>query len=287
MNTRHASPPEGITEGITRRSLALLALGLAAPLVRAQKGDTPDPESSPRWQQVRKGLFGARALHPGDGVIVLEAPPRAEDAAVVPVALRAQFPQTPARHIRRLMLLIDNNPSPVAATFDYTLDSGRAEVETRVRVDEYGFLRAVAETNDGELYMATRYVKASGGCSAPPGKDPAAALASLGRMRLRVQGDPRSGEPVLAQLMISHPNHSGLVMDQLTRQYTPAHFVRKVEVTYAGRPVLTADLDFAISENPHLRFWFVPKPPQGELRAAVVDSQDLRFEQSIGLGPPS
>lgn len=287
MNTRHASPPEGITEGITRRSLALLALGLAAPLVRAQKGDTPDPESSPRWQQVRKGLFGTRALHPGEGVIVLEAPPRAEDAAVVPVALRAQFPQTPARHIRRLMLLIDNNPSPVAATFDYTLDSGRAEVETRVRVDEYGFLRAVAETNDGELYMATRYVKASGGCSAPPGKDPAAALASLGRMRLRVQGDPRSGEPVLAQLMISHPNHSGLVMDQLTRQYTPAHFVRNVEVTYAGRPVLTADLDFAISENPHLRFWFVPKPPQGELRATVVDSQDLRFEQAIGLGPPS
>jgi sulfur-oxidizing protein SoxY len=283
MNTHHASPPPGIT----RRSLALLALGLAAPLVRAQKSDTTDPQASPRWQQVRKSLFGTRPVRPGEGVIVLEAPPRAEDAAVVPIALRAQFPQTPARHIRRLMLLIDNNPSPIAATFDFTLDSGRAEVETRVRVDEYGFLRAVAETNDGELYMATRYVKASGGCSAPPGKDPSAALASLGRMLLRVQGDPRSGEPVLAQLMINHPNHSGLVMDQLTRQYTPAHFVRKVEVTYAGRPVLTADLDFAISENPHLRFWFVPKPPQGELRATAVDSQDLRFEHAIGLGPPS
>jgi sulfur-oxidizing protein SoxY len=262
-------------------------MGLAAPWVHAQKGDPSDPESSPRWQQVRKSLFGTRPLHRGEGVIVLEAPPRAEDAAVVPVALRAQFPQTPARYIRRLMLVIDNNPSPIAATFDYTLASGRAEVETRVRVDEYGFLRAVAETNDGQLYMATRYVKASGGCSAPPGKDPAAALATLGRMRLRVQGDPRGGEPVLAQLMISHPNHSGLVMDQLTRQYTPAHFVRQVEVTYAGRPVLTADLDFAISENPHLRFWFVPQPPQGELRAVVVDSQDQRFEQAIGVGPPS
>ena len=283
MNTRHAHIPEGIT----RRNLALLALAMASPLARGQRSDGPDPESSARWQQVRKGLFGTRTLHPGDGVIVLEAPPRAEDAAVVPVALRGQFPQTSARHIRRVVLLIDNNPSPIAATFDYTVESGRADVETRVRIDEYTFVRAVAETNDGELYMAARYVKASGGCSASPGKDPAAALASLGRMRLRVQGDPRSGEPVLAQLMISHPNPSGLVMDQLTRQYTPAHFVRKVEVTYAGRPVLKADLDFAISENPHLRFWFVPKPPQGELRAAVVDSQDLRFEQAIGLGPPS
>lgn len=283
MNTRHAHIPEGIT----RRNLALLALAMASPLARAQRSDGPDPESSARWQQVRKGLFGTRTLHPGDGVIVLEAPPRAEDAAVVPVALRGQFPQTSARHIRRVVLLIDNNPSPIAATFDYSVESGRAEVETRVRIDEYTFVRAVAETNDGELYMATRYVKASGGCSAPPGKDPAAALASLGRMRLRVQGDPRSGDPVLAQLMINHPNHSGLVMDQLTRQYTPAHFVRKVEVTYAGRPVLKADLDFAISENPHLRFWFVPRPPNGELRATAVDSQDLRFEQAIGLGPPS
>ena len=283
MNTRHAHIPEGIT----RRNLALLALAMASPLARGQRSDGPDPESSARWQQVRKGLFGTRTLHPGDGVIVLEAPPRAEDAAVVPVALRGQFPQTSARHIRRVVLLIDNNPSPIAATFDYTVESGRADVETRVRIDEYTFVRAVAETNDGELYMATRYVKASGGCSAPPGKDPAAALASLGRMRLRVQGDPRSGDPVLAQLMINHPNHSGLVMDQLTRQYTPAHFVRKVEVTYAGRPVLKADLDFAISENPHLRFWFVPRPPNGELRATAVDSQDLRFEQAIGLGPPS
>ncbi len=283
MNTRHAHIPEGIT----RRNLALLALAMASPLARGQRSDGPDPESSARWQQVRKGLFGTRTLHPGDGVIVLEAPPRAEDAAVVPVALRGQFPQTSARHIRRVVLLIDNNPSPIAATFDYTVESGRADVETRVRIDEYTFVRAVAETNDGELYMAARYVKASGGCSAPPGKDPAAALASLGRMRLRVQGDPRSGDPVLAQLMINHPNHSGLVMDQLTRQYTPAHFVRKVEVTYAGRPVLKADLDFAISENPHLRFWFVPRPPNGELRATAVDSQDLRFEQAIGLGPPS
>lgn len=287
MNTRHAHPHAGIT----RRSLALLALAMASPWARSQdrppKADPTNPESSARWQQVRKSLFGTRPIRAGDGVIALEAPPRAEDSAVVPVAMRAQFSQTPARYIRRMVLVIDNNPSPIAATFDYSVESGRADIETRVRVDEYTFMRVVAETQDGELYMATRYVKASGGCSAPPGKDPAAALASLGRMRMRVQGDPRSGEPVLAQLMINHPNHSGLAMDQLTRQYTPAHFVRKVEVTYAGKPVLTADLDFAISENPHLRFWFVPRPANGELRATVMDSQDRRFEHAIGLGPPS
>ena len=83
-------------------------------------------------------------------------------------------------------------------------------------------------------------------------------------------------KPVLAQLMISHPNNSGLAMDQATRQFTPAHYVRKVDVTYAGKPVLSADVDFSISENPNFRFYFVPQAG-GELSASMVDSRDLRF----------
>ena len=51
----------------------------------------------------------------------------------------------------------------------------------------------------------TQYVKASGGCSAPAGKDQAAALANVGRMKFRVEGPVAIGKPALAQLMISHP----------------------------------------------------------------------------------
>jgi sulfur-oxidizing protein SoxY len=127
-------------------------------------------------------------------------------------------------------------------------------------------------------------VKASGGCSAPPGKDQQSALATLGRMRFRVDEGSVPGQPVLAQLMISHPNNSGLAMDQSTRQYTPAHFVRKVNVSYGGKPLLSADVDFSISENPNFRFWFVPQGA-GELKAEIVDSNDLRFESRVAYGP--
>ena len=153
-----------------------------------------------------------------------------------------------------------------------------------MRVDEYTHVRAIAETNDGKLYMTTRFVKASGGCSAPPGKDQAAALATLGRMKFRVEGEVDRNKPVLAQLMISHPNNSGLAMDQATRQFTPSHFVRKVDVSYAGRPVMSADVDFSISENPNFRFYFVPQGA-GELKAEVVDSNDLRFESALKVQP--
>ncbi len=272
-----------------RQVLALLAAAGTGPAwAQLKSGD--NPEASENWQRVKGSLFGKRPIRTdADGVVTLETPVRAEDAAIVPIAIRAQFAQSRERSIERVWLLIDNNPSPVAAIFEYTQLSGRADIETRVRIDEYTFVRAVAETSDGQLWMATRFVKASGGCSAPPGKDAQAALASLGKMRLRVDagGDAagaRSG-PLLAQLMISHPNHSGLAMDQLTRQYTPAHFVRRVNVTYRGQQVLTADLDFSLSENPNLRFYFVAPPGGGELKAEIVDSNDLKFETALRYSP--
>ncbi len=262
----------------------LAALLLAAPAA-AQLKSGDNPEASPVWQKVRASLFAGRSIEAASGDnVVIEAPARAEDAAIVPLALRARLPAGDARHVSKLYLIIDNNPSPIAAIFDFTRGSGQAEIETRVRVDEYTHVRAIAELSDGRLIMATRFVKASGGCSAPPGKDPQAALASLGKMRLRVDGEARRGRSVLAQLMISHPNHSGLAMDQATRQYTPAHYVRRVLVSYAGAPVLTADLDFAISENPNFRFHFVPQG-DGVLKAEIVDTQDLRFESALSLAP--
>lgn len=236
-----------------------------------------DPAASPVWQKVRASLFEGREIAPAPaGMLVLEAPARAIDAAVVPVAIRARFPQLPGNYVSRLYLIIDANPSPISGIFAFTPESGRAEVETRVRVDAYSHVRAIAETSDGRLFGVSRFVKASGGCSAPAGGDAQAALASLGQMRFRVDGPVNGTKPVLATLVIDHPNHSGLAMDQYTRQFTPAHFVRKVEVTYSGRPVFAADVDFSMSENPNFRFWFQPQGP-GELRATVVDSHDLRF----------
>jgi len=140
-------------------------------------------------------------------------------------------------------------------------------------------VRAVAELSDGTLAADARFVKASGGCSAPAGRD-AAAAGRVGRMRLALDGYAAYNEPVRAQLMISHPNDSGLAMDQLTRLYTPAYFVRSVKVTYAGKPILAAEVDFSISENPYFRFYFVPSG-EGELKAEVVDTKELRFETTL------
>ncbi len=53
-------------------------------------------------------------------------------------------------------------------------------------------------------------------------------------------------------------------------------------MTYDGKPVFSADVDFSISENPNFRFWFQPQG-DGELRATVVDSRELRFVAAQAL----
>jgi len=114
------------------------------------------------------------------------------------------------------------------------------------------------------------------------GKDPEAALARLGRMKFHLDQSVVLGEPNLAQLMISHPNDSGLAMDQVTRSYATPHFVRSVEVRYGGKLVMNAEVDFSISENPNFRFYFVPNG-EGELDAKVVDNENLEFTARVKL----
>jgi len=274
-----------------RLLIAAAALAAGAAVSAAPQQATDDPQASPIWRKVQASLFEGRAVQPAPaGLLTLDVPSRATDAAMVPLAIRARLPPGSTRHVVKLYLLIDANPSPVAAIFQFGPRSGRTEVETRVRIDEYSFVRAIAETSDGQLYGVVRFVKASGGCSAPAATDASAAASALGRMQLRVDadadGDAAGAQPVVAQLAISHPNHSGLAMDQATRQFTPAHYVRKVEVTYQGEPVFAADVDFSISENPNFRFYFVPRG-SGELRASVIDSHDRRFAAAQALPAPA
>jgi sulfur-oxidizing protein SoxY len=262
--------------------VGMLALGLG--LV----GSTfaADPNDVERWQQVRKSLFAERPIVEDKGAVLeLDTPIRAEDAAVVPIAIRTKHAQSEKQYIKKVYLVIDHNPSPVGAVFSFTPESGRADIETRVRVEEYTYVRAIAEMNDGTLYMRSNFVKASGGCSAPAGKDLEAAMARLGKMKFRIDGDVVPGQPTLAQLMISHPNISGMGMDQLTRLTPPPHFVRQIKVSYQGKPVMTADVDFTISENPNFRFYFLPAAGTGELKADVVDSNELKFESAIAIKP--
>ena len=171
------------------------------------------------------------------------------------MTIRTALPDGDPRHVTRIPLVIDENPAPVAATFTLGERAGVDAISTRVRVNAYTDVHAVAELSDGSLHVAEAYVKASGGCSAPMAKDPAAALANMGKMKMRLFPDEAPAR-ASAQLMIRHPNNSGLQMDQLTRFYIPAHFVSNLTIRQGDELVLSMEGGISISEDPNFRFAF-------------------------------
>ncbi|MCX7088644.1 MAG: quinoprotein dehydrogenase-associated SoxYZ-like carrier [Methylococcales bacterium] len=224
------------------------------------------------WNSTLKGqYFSGKNIVENTDIISLETPYRAEDPALVPLTISSKIPQTAERYIKKILVLVDNNPFPFVAEFDLTPESGKADLSMRVRINTYSFVRAIAEMNTGELVMAKQFVKASGGCSAPIGADMDAAMQRLGKMKFKLDPTFKAGEPSLAQLLISHPNVTGMQMDQVTRFIKKSHFVEKMQVTFEGRPVLTAKTDIAISSDPNFRFYFVPKS-NGVLKAEIMDT---------------
>lgn len=223
------------------------------------------------WAQIRGQYFGDRPITETAEVVVLHAPERAEDAAQVPIRVEAKLP---AAQVTRLILFADNNPVPHIGTFRFGANDGPVELALNIRVDGYGPVRAIVEARDGSLYMSQRFVKASGGCSAPAMTDPKAAAFTMGQMRLRVT-DAGPGSTV--QLSIRHPNTSGLQRNQITQLPIPAHFIRELRVELDGQPVFAAETDISISENPRYRFP-MPAANSGTLHVEAIDTQGSRFE---------
>src|ERR1700722_3419662 len=170
----------------------MAALCLAGPLnvagasrANAQAAATQDQPSEETWNSIKGDIFKDRPVLDGAGLVILDAPRRAEDAAVLPIGMRVNFTAGDKRTLQSLTLVIDENPAPVAGTFMIRPHSGVTSISTRVRVNTYSYVRVVAELSDGQLYSVKAYVKASGGCSAPAAANADATKSMLGQMKFR------------------------------------------------------------------------------------------------------
>jgi sulfur-oxidizing protein SoxY len=267
----------------SRRDALSMALAAASAQTLAAVGGLPDAahsDSSPEWDRLSAKLFPGKKLQAGSGMVQLIAPLRAAYGASVPVKVVSKIAQTPSLYVKRVHIVVDKNPSPIAAVLDLTTDMGQADFETRLRVDEYSHVRVISELSNGELHTDSRYVKTSGGCSAPPNRE---ALHLIGKTMFKLPGGVAMNAPTAADVTVIHPNDTGFELNNVTVMFIPPHFVRSIKVAFAGKKIFDADLDFSVSENPTLRFNFVPRGP-GELRAEVTDSKDAQFVGTLAVG---
>jgi len=97
---------------------------------------------------------------------------------------------------------------------------------------------------------------------------------------------PESDALPEAQIMIRHPQNSGLQMDQLTRLYIPPFFIDNLKIWQGDDLVLAMDGGIAISEDPNIRFNYRPNGA-AKFRAEAVDTSkevfrnEASFEKSM------
>jgi sulfur-oxidizing protein SoxY len=254
--------------------------GLLCVMPGAWPAPAATPDSYDPWPGLVQDIFSNRPMNDGNSVIAIEMPYRAEDAAIVPVTLRTRLPPGDSRRVLTITLVIDQNPAPMAAKFELGPDANVTEISTRVRVNNYTDVHAVAELTDGKLYMVKTYVKASGGCSAPAAKNADEAKGRLGQMRYREfakSGEGPTSGAREAQIMIGHPNNSGLQMDQITQLYIPAFFVNELHLWQDGNLVLAMEGGISISEDPNIRFTYVSNGAK-RFRAEAKDTEGHVFQ---------
>jgi sulfur-oxidizing protein SoxY len=268
--------------GMFLRAATLATLAVAMSFSSTRPSISGDASDS--WSEIANNAFNGRPLADGSGLITLEMPARAEDAAVVPVTMRANLPPGDTRALKSLTLVIDENPSPVAATFN--VGPGVTMISTRVRVNSHTNVHAIAELSDDKLYVVETYVKASGGCSAPMA-NAAEDAAKIGQMQFRrfaKTDDDAASSPREAQIMIRHPNNSGLQRDQVTLYYIPLFIVQQLRVWQGDQLVLEMDGGISISENPNIRFSYVPNGAS-TFRAEAVDTNGHVFKGEWPVEP--
>jgi sulfur-oxidizing protein SoxY len=259
----------GARTTLVMAALAGLLLVMTAP-VRAEEDV---------WPTLKQTTFGDRDIKAEDGKVTLDAPLTAEDAAVVPITVHV--PPEVTGPLKSLTLIIDKNPNPVVAKFTYGPAAGTGggdrSLSTRVRIDNFSHVRAIIETADGTLHMATKFVQASGGCGAMNAKDPDTENADLGKMLVKTFPPALSTTPLFeAQVMIKHPNSNGMQLDIDTGGYIPARFIKEMTVKRGNDLVFRMESTFSISTNPNFRFTF-GRGADNELDVVMVDTDGTVF----------
>ncbi len=210
--------------------VSVFMIGAALP---CHADEDSDAARLARWRDIEKALFADRTGEIDETIVKLDAPERAEDAALVPITIGLNVDAP----VNGLYIVVDDNPAPVAAHYVFGPAAYPKTIKMRVRVNSYTNMHAVAELQDGRLDEAVSFVKASGGCSAPVGVSNEEAMQDLGDIRLKLGETVALGKPAEATLMVRHPNFSGMQMDLDTHGYTPARFVQTLKVREGDKSI--------------------------------------------------
>lgn len=141
----------------TSATVAALLAGIGLLPTAAQADWNKDAFAAKNLADVVKALGGSAPVESKD--VTMTGPDIAENGAVVPVGAATTLPG-----VKRMLLLVEKNPSVLAAVFDLT-DSIEPNINTRVKMGQSSNVYAVAMMADGRVLYGSKEIKVTlGGC---------------------------------------------------------------------------------------------------------------------------
>ena len=222
------------------------------------------------WPYLKQQVFKDRVIQEDQNFLKIDGPKRASSGAQVPVTIALS---KNTHHVKKISVFIDANPGQHAATYFLTDQSQQILINTRIRMETDSFVRAVAETENGELFMSAIPIRASGGCSGYMDVHDPELTKDLGKILIKAENN-------FVTSRIKHPNFTGLQKDLDSGGYIPEWIVKTIEFNHQGGKILAVENQISISQDPFLKFT-LPTPLQGEVTITAKDTKGNQFESAI------
>ncbi len=243
------------------------------------------------WAELKPSVFGQRLITRNNSVVKLDVPYRATDDRQVPVSVQASLPD--GATVKSVTIIIDENPMPVSLTVRPEQKRSSLWISASMRFNGPSPVRAIVEAENGQLFMSEAMVKTSGlgACAAPPTTTLDVAAKTLGDMRLTQIVTPLNvstiAKPVMrTKLDISHPNLTGLQLDQITLRYILPRYVEKVAIEQGEEKLMTIEAGISLAENPSVAFDYVSNGAE-KMLVEAQDTDETVFRHSLQINPGS
>ncbi len=128
--------------------------GAAKPLPAAVRITRAGPDDPPLPNDIVRKIFTERFQDRPiqRGHVTLDMATMAEDGRYVPVIVESDLPMTADAYVKAVYLVVDHNPDPLLTVFHMTPALGPVVIQTRIKMKRTSWIRAIAETNSGELW---------------------------------------------------------------------------------------------------------------------------------------
>jgi sulfur-oxidizing protein SoxY len=195
---------------------------------------------------------------PSDAIDIT-VPGRAENGAIVQVAVNSRIPNTEA-----IAIFAEKNPTALLANTMFS-HGAQPNMVTRIKMAETSDVKIIVKAGNRYFTASKKVVVLRNGC----GGASSANEQFKSSMKIRAK-QLRHEKAVQVKAIITHPMHTGRGKDE-AGQFIAAHFIQHITIKHLNQPVVEMQLGTGISKNPYLTFHLTEAKPGDTV---VVEWQD-------------